>query len=177
MAALCADLGVDCFRGSLEDVLSRFVGAVEAFGGADHIVRLTADCPLADWTVIDACVALHEAKGADCTTNAVRRTFPDGLDVEIVTTAVLSAISAEAVESEDREHVTPFIYAAPHRFLIEHLTQERDLAALRWTVDYADDLEFVRSVFEQLYPDKPSFETADVLALPIAWRVAGLAES
>src|ERR1700704_2123585 len=77
VADFCRSRGFACFRGALEDVLGRFVGAVETFGPADLIVRLTADCPLTDWTVIDACIRRHLEEGADYTSNALERTFPD----------------------------------------------------------------------------------------------------
>src|SRR5690606_7302103 len=87
LAAAVASLGVRVFRGALADVLGRFQAAALAFGPADHVARLTADCPLADPAVIDACVRLHLASGADYTSNTLRRTYPDGLDVEVMTAA------------------------------------------------------------------------------------------
>ena len=83
LAAYCQGLGLPVYRGSLADVLDRFHHAALAFGPARTIVRLTADCPLADWTVIDHVVETHEAGGFDYTNNtAPERTFPHGLDAE-----------------------------------------------------------------------------------------------
>ena len=65
LAQMLEAAGVRVFRGPLDDVLARFVGALDAFGPADHVMRLTGDCPLADWTVIDAVIAQREEAGAD----------------------------------------------------------------------------------------------------------------
>lgn len=163
VAQFCAAEGVACHRGSLNDVLARFHGAAEEFGPADHVVRLTADCPLADWTVIDDAVALHQAEGADLTGNGVDRTYPDGLDVEVLRRSALDRAHREATSTHDREHVTPYIYAHPQLFRIAHLKQAENLAALRWTVDNADDFRMVETVFARLLADKPDAVQADIL--------------
>jgi spore coat polysaccharide biosynthesis protein SpsF len=172
IAELCRAIGQPCFRGPLDDVLGRFVGALDSHGPADHVVRLTADCPLIDWTIIDRCVRDHIAAGSDYTSNAVKRTFPDGLDVEVIRSQTLRAANAEARDPESREHVTPFIHSRPDRFQVRHFTQQDDLAALRWTVDHPDDLAFVREVFASLYERNPRFIAEDVLNLPFGRRLA-----
>lgn len=172
VAALCEAMAQPFFRGSLDDVLGRFLGALESHGPADHVVRLTADCPLIDWTIIDRCVREHIATGSDYTSNAIVRTFPDGLDVEVIRSATLREANAQAQDRESREHVTPFIYSKPDRFKITHVTQQDDLAALRWTVDRPDDLAFVREVYASLYDRNPRFTSDDVLNLPFGRRLA-----
>ncbi len=157
--------GVPVFRGPLDDVLERFIGAIDAFGPADIGVRLTADCPLADPGVIEATVALRETTGADYAANAgERRTFPKGLDVEVFRVAALRAAAAETRDPYDREHVTPFLYRRPERFALAFHHQAVDEGEVRWTVDRPDDLEFVRSVYEALYPENPAFTSDDVRA-------------
>src|SRR5687768_16608333 len=77
IAAFCAAEGFGCWRGDLDDVLGRFVGAVRAWGPCDHVVRLTGDCPLIDPTVIDQLVEHHVAAGNDYSSNFLDRTYPD----------------------------------------------------------------------------------------------------
>ncbi|MDR3511221.1 MAG: glycosyltransferase family protein [Caulobacteraceae bacterium] len=170
IADYCRELGCPTHRGPLLDVLGRYAEALAAFGPADHVVRLTADCPLADWTVIDDCIALHLASGADYTSNTVDRFFPRGLDVEVFRADLLPKIAAGATDPYDREHVTPFFYRNPDRFRIEQLVQEHYLAHLRWTVDRPDDFAFVTRVYETLYPAKPAFTTNDILDLGWTFR-------
>ncbi|HXN88188.1 MAG TPA: glycosyltransferase family protein, partial [Methylocella sp.] len=119
IAALCAELGIPSYRGSLADVLGRFQGASERLGPADHIVRLTGDCPLTDPAIVDACVAVHIANSADYTANGVERTYPDGLDVEVMTASALARAAREAKDPFQREHVTPHIYRNPEIFSLD----------------------------------------------------------
>ncbi len=166
VAAETKRLGTASFRGSLLDVLDRYAGALAAFGAADHVVRVTADCPLTDWTVFDQVVERHLASGADYTSNTVDRSYPKGLDVEIVRAELLTLAAAEGQDPYEREHVTPFFYRRPERFHIEQLVQAPRLDALRWTVDTPDDFAFTARVYETLHPAKPDFLSDDILALP-----------
>ncbi len=162
LAKLCAKRGWECYRGSVDDVLDR---VLQAAGKSDHIVRLTADCPLADPELIDRVIATHLEGGHDYTSNTVTRTYPDGLDVEVVTRAAFQTAASEAKLPSEREHVTPFLYNHPERFKIGQVTEEHDHSAMRWTVDETADLEFVRTVYGELLPTVPEFTTEDVLEL------------
>lgn len=168
LAAHLKGLGVDVFRGSLSDVLGRYVGAAHTFGATGQVVRLTADCPLADSGVIDDCVHLHARLSVDYVSNGRERTYPHGLDVEAFGLDVLEAADRETRDPYDREHVTPFIYRHPERFTLAALTQAEDESRLRWTVDTPEDFAFVEKVYAALYPTKPAFTSDDVRALPFA---------
>lgn len=165
LAAMCAAICVPCYRGSLHDVLARFQGASVAHGPADHIVRLTGDCPLADPAVVDTVVCHHLSTGSDYTSNAIQPSWPDGLDVEIMRASVLQRAFCEAGLPSEREHVTPYLYKHPERFRIEYVKGDRDLSALRWTVDESADLAFVSEIYAALYAQNPAFDTAAILAL------------
>lgn len=146
LAEAVAAAGIAVHRGSLDDVLDRFAGAARE-QGAEIVVRLTGDCPLIDPEVIDRVVGLV-AQGCDYASNSDPPAFPDGLDVEAMTAAALEAAAAEARLGSEREHVTPFIRNHPERFRAGHLGAAVDLSALRWTVDYPDDLAAVRALAE-----------------------------
>jgi spore coat polysaccharide biosynthesis protein SpsF len=162
--ALSREAGIDCHRGSLNDVLDRMMKAARTCS-PDWVVRLTGDCPLADAGVIDAAIALALEGGYDYVTNAVEPTFPDGLDVEVVRADVLETAWREAVLTSEREHVTPFIHKRPQRFKIGHLRHDVDLSHLRWTVDEPDDFELVTRIYERLYLQNPAFAWGEVLEL------------
>jgi spore coat polysaccharide biosynthesis protein SpsF len=151
IAAVAADAGVPVVRGPEHDVLRRFVLALEAHP-AERVVRLTADCPLADPALAADVLALAERRGADYASNAIVRTFPDGLDVEVIAAHALRTADAEATDASEREHVTPFIYRHPERFALAVLLNDEPLGAERWTVDTAADLERVRAIVARL-PD------------------------
>lgn len=166
LAAYVERLGHPVFRGSLADVLDRFAGAMAMVAEADTVIRLTADCPLADPQVIDATIDHFRAAGADYASNTPSvRTYPHGLDTEVMSREALDTAWREAAEPYEREHVTPFIYRRPERFKLAYLSQAPSRAHLRWTVDFPEDLDFVRRVYERLYPANPAFTSADVEAL------------
>lgn len=172
LAEYLASTGVDVYRGSLSDVLGRFVACAEHFTLEGPIVRLTADCPLADPELVDACVALHLREGADFTSNDQHRTFPRGLDVEVFNREGLDAAGRDATDPYDREHVTPFFYRNPERFRLAELTQARDDSGLRWTVDTPQDFAYVERVYAALYAAKPGFTSDDIRALPFSHHEA-----
>lgn len=164
LATACAERDVAFARGSLGDVLDRFVQCALPLR-PERIVRLTGDCPLADPALIDAMIELFIAGGYDYLTNADPPTFPDGLDIEVVRFACLLDAHREAQLPSEREHVTPFLRAHPKRFKLGNLAGGIDRSGMRWTVDEAQDLEFVRAVYQRLYPTRPGFSTEDILAL------------
>jgi len=166
LASLLAEAGLDVHRGPLDDVLARFVGALDAFGPADHVVRLTADCPLADPEVIDAVIARAVDTGADYSSNTPpHRTYPKGLDAEAMTAGALRAAAARAASPEEREHVTWGVYRHPEFYRLAFVSQAAEEGDVRWTVDYPHDYAFVCAVYDALYADNPAFSSDDVRRL------------
>lgn len=165
ITAFCAARSIDYCRGSLDDVLDRYYQAAQQYSPS-HVVRVTGDCPLIDATVIDQVIELHLSGKFDYTCNRRPPTYPDGLDVEICRFECLRESWESARLASEREHVTPFIWNRPERFRLGTLHHRgRNLSELRWTVDYARDLEFVRAVYQRLHPSKPDFDMYDVLNL------------
>jgi len=141
--------GVGHFRGSEDDVLSRYLGAARA-AGAELVVRVTSDCPLIDPDVLDRVVqrAMDDAAPCDYASNTLLRTYPRGLDVEALHVDVLERIGRMARSQPAREHVTYFLHAERRDlFVIADVVQEQDDSELRWTVDTPEDLELVRRIY------------------------------
>jgi spore coat polysaccharide biosynthesis protein SpsF len=130
-------------RGSEGDVLARFALALEEHP-ADLVVRLTADCPLMDPGVVRASVSHHLDQGADYTSNTLARTFPDGLDVEVMTADALRWAASAAQAGDEREHVTPYLQRHPNRIQIAQVVDPAHAGYERWTVDRPEDLDIVR---------------------------------
>ena len=172
LAEFLPSLGVRVVRGPLDDVLGRFIAVIETLNLTGDLVRLTADCPLADPEVIDACIDLRREGRFDYASNGRLRTYPRGLDVEVFRIEALQQAARETEAPYDREHVTPWFYRAGSPFSQGQLVQATDESHLRWTVDLPADFEFVRRVYEALYPTNPAFTSDDVRALPFAWREA-----
>jgi spore coat polysaccharide biosynthesis protein SpsF len=152
------------FCGSDNDVLDRYLAAARKFG-ATIVVRITGDCPMIDPDVIEEVVSAFRNGSYDYVSNIHPPTYPDGLDVEVMQVNALERAHQEARLESEREHVTPYIWKHPERFkLVNHAALE-DLSNRRWIVDDASDLEFVRAVFRELYPQNPAFRMNDVLKL------------
>ena len=164
LAMVCLAAGYRVFRGSLDDVLDRFVKAIEN-DSCDHVVRLTADCPLTDPNVIDEIIGRHLQGDSDYTSNTLNPTYPDGLDAEVFKISALLNAWENAVLPSHREHVTPYIYGHPEIFSLDSYENDRDLSAMRWTVDEVEDFEFATEVYRNLYPSKANFTMADILIL------------
>jgi spore coat polysaccharide biosynthesis protein SpsF len=160
---LARSKGVAVVRGPEDDVLARFMHVLEAYP-ADDVVRLTADCPLTDPALVTTAIAVHVGDKADYTSNTLVRTFPDGLDVEVVTAAALGEAAEEAVDQAEREHVTPFVYRRPERYHLAGFESGEDLGAERWTLDTGADLEWLRAIVDKL-DDPVTAGWRDVLAI------------
>lgn len=149
---VAAAAGADVVRGSEHDVLGRYLAALDQHP-ADHVVRITADCPMTDPAIVRSVVDLHLRTGADYTSNVLPRTFPKGLDVEVVRSGSLRQAATDASTPSEREHVTPHLYRHPERFALANLSSGSDLGRHRWTVDTAEDLDRLRSMLRKLGDD------------------------
>jgi len=142
----CSRLEIRSFRGSEQDVLDRYyLAAREA--QAEAVVRITSDCPLIDPGVSDKTIQAFLDVGPDYASNVLERTYPRGLDTEIVTIAALECAWRDAREAYQREHVTPFVYEHPERFRLLSVKGDHDYSQYRWTLDTPEDLEFIRAVY------------------------------
>lgn len=138
--------GARVFRGSETDVLARYAGAAREVG-ASSVVRITSDCPFIDPEMVEQVIALQAETGADYANNTLMPGFPRGLDCEVFPAAWLFRADETATADEDREHVT--------RWIRNSSTVKRaclkgpggDAGQWRWTLDYAEDLDFCRAVY------------------------------
>jgi len=150
-------------RGPLHDVLERYRVAASAIE-ADAIVRITSDCPLIDPAVIDLVIAAWHESGADYATNRGEpRSYPVGMDTEVVLRSVLETAAREATDPYDREHVTPYVITRPERFPAIVLDLEPSLGELRLTLDTPEDLEWLRAVAGAV-PDPVTASLAELAA-------------
>jgi spore coat polysaccharide biosynthesis protein SpsF len=159
---LCQKLDVNCFQGSLHDVLDRFYQLAYPLK-PDHIVRLTADCPLCDPELIDQIIKYHLDGKFDYTSNTIEPTYPDGLDVEVFRFSCLIEAWERAKLPSEREHVTSFIHTQPQLYHIGSYKNKIDLSDLRWTVDEDVDFVVISKIYESLYPKNSGFATQDIL--------------
>jgi len=154
--------GLEVFRGDLADVSSRFMGAMRMYE-PHNVMRLTADCPLTDPAVITRVMEEHLSSAAEYTSNFVARTFPKGLDVEVFRAESFERLISLGLSDDEKEHVTLGFYLRPEDFTIRSVEQSPDRSALRWTVDFEEDLEFVRQVYTKLYSHSELFTSEDIV--------------
>jgi spore coat polysaccharide biosynthesis protein SpsF len=159
----CERLSVRVFRGEENDVLDRYYHAAQWID-AKAIVRITSDCPLIDPEITDNTIRSFLEQRPDYASNALQRTYPRGLDTEVMTWDALARAWREARLSYQRAHVTPYIYENPELFDILPVEGGADYSSCRWTLDRAEDLAFIRAVYDRLDNDD-SFSWRDVLAL------------
>lgn len=166
--ALCRQLNVGCYRGDLDDVLTRYYHAAQSVNQdkkIKHIVRITGDCPLIDANIIDEVITHYINQQVDYCSNCAPPTLPDGLDVEIFSFTALKQAFEQAIQPSEREHVTPFIRNNPQLFSTANYRYQTDLSHLRWTVDEPEDFDFVTQVYHNLYNKKMYFTMNDILLL------------
>jgi len=160
---MCINNNIEVFRGSLDNVLDRFYQCSKHYNPS-HIVRLTGDCPVADWQVIDEAISGHLSTNSDYTSNILPPTYPDGLDVEVVKKIALKEAWECAVLPSELEHVMPYI-RNNSRFKKFNLENREDLSEHRWTVDNSEDFKFIKRIYEELYLNNNKFNTHDILKL------------
>ena len=151
LVAVAEEAGVDVFRGSEQDVLARFAGAI-SYSSGEVGVRLTVDNPLMTGGLIDLVVRRHLASGADYTCNFLQQTLPDGLEVEVIPRHIIEHLLHCATTPDEREHVTWYIRTYKEEFHIENVaidTGEVGWEGLSLSIDAPEDLDRVEILFEK----------------------------
>jgi spore coat polysaccharide biosynthesis protein SpsF len=177
LVSVCWAAGIEVFRGHPTDLLDRHLKVARRFG-AGVVAKVPSDCPLIDPMVIDAVFARFAEGDSDYSSNLHPASFPDGNDAEVMSVEVLEDAFREARLDFEREHTTPFLWERPERFRLSNVVWEeqadgrpgRDYSmSHRWTIDYPEDYEFIRRVYEALYPADPAFGLYDILDLLDRW--------
>ena len=132
------------FMGNEKNVLKRFVDCAKK-NSIETIVRITADCPLIDPKLIDKCIYAHFKKNNDYTTNTLKLTYPDGLDVEVVKLKALISSLEKSKTTANKEHVTTFIRKSKF-YKKYNIVNKKNYSNRRWTLDTKKDFLFLKKV-------------------------------
>jgi spore coat polysaccharide biosynthesis protein SpsF len=159
----CRACSVPVSRGDQDDVLDRYFRAAQQ-AKAEVVVRITSDCPLIDPEITDKTIAAFLEARPDYASNGLVRTYPRGLDTEVISAAALDRACQQARKPYEREHVTPYIYEHPTAFRVLSVIGDTDHSNHRWTVDTPEDLEFVRAIYAR-FENNATFGWRDVLDL------------
>ncbi len=162
---MCLEEDILCYRGNSEDVLDRYYKCAIAYD-MKHMALLGADNPLIDPMVCDdSCDAYLQSPGEfDFVSNHHPPTYPDGQEIEICSFKAIESAWREANKQFQREHGTPFIWDQPQRFRCFNITMKPNLQCERWTLDYPEDYDFLKSIFDGLYLTKPDFSMWDIVS-------------
>jgi spore coat polysaccharide biosynthesis protein SpsF (cytidylyltransferase family) len=144
---------VDFFRGSSNDVLGRYYECALEYS-LSGVLRITADCPLIDPTIVDKGLTIFKNNTYDYVSNTLARTFPDGNETEIFSFNALKRANNEATLPSEREHVTPYFKTHPNLFNMKNFENFENLSHLRWTMDYEEDLKLIKLIFKKI-PKRP----------------------
>ncbi|MDY0083664.1 MAG: glycosyltransferase family protein [Ignavibacteriaceae bacterium] len=167
--SFCKDYKLNCYRGHSSDLLDRHYQAAKQFN-ADVVVKIPSDCPLIDSKVIDKVIKyyLDNINTYDYVSNLHPATYPDGNDVEIMSFDALENAWENAARDFEREHTTPYLWENPDKFRIGNVIWETGLdysMTHRFTIDYQEDYEFIKKVYDELHPKMPAFSLEDILNL------------
>ncbi len=155
-------LGYPCEQGSEDNVLNRYFQSADKYS-ADIIVRITGDCPLVDYGLVDEIIKKFKSINVDYLSNNNPPTYPDGLDIEVFTFEALKKANNETSSLFDREHVTPYL-RKKNIFKSSTVKNSKDLSDLRWTVDEDIDFDIIVKVFSHFHP-RIDFTWKEVLKL------------
>lgn len=161
---LCSSKTIRVYCGAEDDVLDRYYQAARLLR-AHHIVRITADCPLIDYKIIDQVISLHLERKSDYTANTIKETFPDGEDVEIFKFKTLNKAWQNARISSEREHVSAYIRKHPKLFKLANLASKENFSSYRWTLDEKEDYEFIKLIYKKLYRKNRFFGMYEICKL------------
>lgn len=157
-------MGVEVRRGSLEDVHSRFLKIVMEENEFENVVRLTGDCPLTMPKLLGNMISEFKSLQLDYYSNINPPTYPDGLDIEIFSRAAFLKMSRLVLMPEEKEHVTLRFRREPGTFRQGNKVNSLDESNRRWTVDFEEDLAFVRRIFTLFKSRENQFGYSDVIA-------------
>lgn len=158
------------YQGSEENVLERYYYAAQKYG-SEIIIRITSDCPLVDYEIVDKMLVIFMEKYNEnnvdflSNTDVVEATFPRGLDVEIFTFKALKKAFLEAEKDYQKEHVTPYIYENPDKFKLNGYINEFNYSVYRLTVDTIEDFNLVKFIYDKCYVENKYFNLKDVIKL------------
>ena len=167
LAQVVNEYGYDVFRGSMDDLLDRHYQAALLYG-AEIVVKIPSDCPLIDPKVIDQVLSyyIENVPQFDFVSNLHPATYPDGNDVEVMSFSALKNAWKHATKPLEREHTTPYFWENPEDFSIGNVLWESGLKldmSHRFTLDYPADFEFIKEVYDRLYPTNENFSLMDIL--------------
>ena len=147
---ICNKHKIQIFQGSEKNVLKRVIDCAKD-NSIKTVVRITGDCPIIDPKIIDECINIHFDKKSDYTTNTLKLSFPDGLDVEVISIDTLIKSQKNSKNKSNKEHVTQYIRRSK-LFKKQNFKNPINYSNRRWTLDDYNDFIFIKKVVNHFSP-------------------------
>ncbi len=164
-------IGLLVFRGSLEDVLSRFYECAKQ-RDLDVIVRVTADDPFKDPGVINQAIRIFLEGDFDYVSNTIHPTYPEGIDIEVFSYSALKEANLSSSLATERMHVTPYIWKNPKKFSLHNFTDKKDNSSIRLTCDYREDLDYLNEIYSRTSSD--DFTYLDIIDIVNEFKIKNM---
>lgn len=162
---LCAKISIPCFRASEDNVLNRYYECAKKFN-LNVVIRITADCPLIDPTIINKAIDKFNEGNYDYVSNIHnKRTYPRGLDTEVFSFDVLKKMDKKVKKKEDKEHVTLYLLRNITQYKTAEIVNDIDYSYLRWTLDEKADFKLIKEIYSKLYKKGKQFYMKEVIKL------------
>lgn len=163
---LCEEIGCKYYMGSEDDVLLRVLEAAKSVN-AEYIVEITGDCPVIDWRHVDKIIEMFFSGEYDYVSNTIERSFPRGFDTQIFPVTVLEEVNKITQNPVDHEHVSIYIYTHPEKYRLLNWKADENVnhPEFEITLDTKEDYEFIKQIYEKLYPQNLDFSAGDVVKL------------
>ena len=166
---LCKQNNLNVFRGNSLDLIDRHYKAAKE-NNAEVVIKIPSDCPLIDPEIIDKVILyyINNKEKYDFVSNLHPASYPDGNDVEVMSFKSLENAWINAKKDFEREHTTPYIWENPDKFRIGNVVWETGLdysMTHRFTIDYKEDYEFIKRVYDELYEENCKFSLNNILEL------------
>ncbi len=154
------------YAGSTDDIIDRIYQCGKKFN-ATAVLKVNGDCPLIDIDVLQQAINKYVDANPkpDLITNTTPNTFPEGLQFGIFKFSTIRKLWEDLKDPFWREFAFMYVIENKEKFDIINIENNVNLSRLRWTVDYQEDLDFVRHIYDDLYPTNKSFTMHAVLSL------------
>ncbi len=156
--------GFSCFRGALDEVAERVLAAGQAYQ-VDAVVRVSGDSPLLDYRLVEKAVEIYKKNSVDLVTNVLKRTFPKGQSVEVISIDSLNEMVKSGLSCEENEHVTPRFYKLSENYMIKNIENDEMLADLQLSVDTAEEFELCRQIVSRMTQPHWTYNFKEVMQI------------
>lgn len=163
---LSKKLKIKIYRGSENNVLKRVYYGAKKYN-ANTIVQITADCPIIDYRIVSKAISLFKNNSLDCVSNSFIRSFPDGMDVNVISMEALEKTFSMAIDKNHKEHVTLFIKDNPNKFKIKNMIAKNNFFCpqLGVTLDEKKDFLLIKKIINYFYDKNYYFSCQDIIKI------------